>query len=269
MVGGNVQVLFKPADIADLQHFLANRSADIPLNIIGAASNIIIADEGIKGVVIKLGSGFANISHQQNLLTVGSATLCSSVASYCKQYGLAGLEFFSGIPGSVGGAVAMNAGCYGGDVSSSLISATAIDYAGNIHNISKQDFGFVYRGHNLQHQYIFVEAVFATQASTSNAVESTIANMQQQREQAQPIRAKTGGSTFKNPPNNKAWQLIDAVGMRGYTIGDACFSSKHCNFLINNGKSTAQNLLDLGNLAQEKVLAKFNINLQWEIKLIK
>ncbi len=265
-------VLFKPCSVSDLQNFLNKVDSQIPLHIIGAGSNIIITKPCVSGVVIKLGKEFTNISHDQNLLTVGGGNLCTNVSLYCQKYGLGGLEFLNTIPGSVGGGIAMNAGCYGSDISQFLIEATALDYQGNLHKISNQDFGFVYRGNSLTKKYIFVEAVFACQESTQQLIAEKIKTLQQQREESQPIRAKTGGSTFKNPINNqnyKAWQLIDAVGLRGYFIGDACFSSKHCNFLINTKKATAQNLLDLGKLAQEKVLQKFNIPLQWEIKIIK
>lgn len=265
-------VLFKPCSVSDLQNFLNKVDSQIPLHIIGAGSNIIIANHNIFGVVIKLGKEFANISHHQNILTVGGANLCSNVALYCQQHNLGGLEFLSTIPGSIGGSIAMNAGCYGGEVSQFLLEATALDYQGNLHKLTNQDFGFVYRGNSLTKKYIFLEAVFACKPSNQPEISQKISDFLQQREQTQPIRAKTGGSTFKNPVNNqnyKAWQLIDAVGLRGFFIGDACFSAKHCNFLINTKQATAQNLLDLGKLAQEKVLQKFNIPLQWEIRIIK
>jgi len=265
-------ILFKPCNIYDLQNFLNKIDNKIPLHIIGAGSNIIIANPNIYGVVIKLGKEFANISHHHNTLTVGAANLCSNVSLYCQQNNLGGLEFLSTIPGSIGGGIAMNAGCYNGEVSQFLLEATALDYQGNLHKLTNKDFGFVYRGNSLTKKYIFLEAVFACQPSNKLEISQKINGFLQQREQTQPIRAKTGGSTFKNPLNDqnyKAWQLIDAVGLRGYFIGDACFSNKHCNFLINTKQATAQNLLDLGKLAQEKVLQKFNISLQWEIKLIK
>ena len=265
-------VVFRPSCLADLQHFLSKVDCQIPIQIIGAGSNIIITKPCVSGVVIKLGKEFANISHHQNILTVGGANLCANVSLYCQKYGLGGLEFLNTIPGSVGGGIAMNAGCYGSDISQFLIEATALDYQGHLHKISNQDFGFVYRGNSLTKKYIFVEAVFACQESTQQLIAEKIKTLQQQREESQPIRAKTGGSTFKNPINNqnyKAWQLIDAVGLRGFFIGDACFSAKHCNFLINTKQATSQDLLDLGKLAQEKVLQKFNISLQLELKLIK
>jgi len=269
-------VVFRPSCLADLQHFLSKVDYQIPIQIIGAGSNIIITKPCVSGVVIKLGKEFTNISCDQNLLTVGGGNLCSTVSLYCQKYGLGGLEFLNTIPGSVGGGIAMNAGCYGGDISQFLIEATALDYQGNLHKISNQDFGFVYRGNSLTKQYIFVEAVFACQESSPQLVAEKIKTLQQQREESQPIRAKTGGSTFKNPENQhtnlgtnlRTWQLIDAVGLRGHFIGDACFSSKHCNFLINTNQATSENLLDLGKLAQEKVQKQFNISLQWELKLI-
>jgi UDP-N-acetylmuramate dehydrogenase len=262
-------VLFKPSSLADLQYFLSKVDNNISIQIIGAGSNVIMVNAITSGVIIKLGKEFSYINHHQNMLKVGGANLCTNVAIYCQKHSLGGLEFLNTIPGSIGGAIAMNAGCYGGEISQYLLEATALDYQGNLHKLTNQDFGFVYRGNTLGKKYIFIEAVFVCQPSNEQEISQKISIFQQQRQQSQPIRAKTGGSTFKNPPNHKAWQLIDAVGLRGYFVGDACFSDKHCNFLINTKQATAQNLLDLGKLAQEKIQQQFNISLQWELKLIK
>jgi UDP-N-acetylmuramate dehydrogenase len=265
---GRAEILFRPKDAEDLCYFLQNISPQIKVQIIGAGSNVIIADEGVKGVLIKLPASFSAINHDKNTITIGSASLCINVAQYCKNFGLGGLEFLSGIPGSIGGAIAMNAGCYGSDIAQNLISATAIDYEGNICEIKNQDFGFVYRGNNLNKKYIFIAGKFKINNSTIQEIAYKISELQKARENAQPIRTKTGGSTFKNPPNKKAWELIDAVGYRGKSIGDAQISQKHCNFLINNKNASAQDLIKLGEEARKKVLNEFGINLEWEIKIL-
>ncbi|MDX2082794.1 MAG: UDP-N-acetylmuramate dehydrogenase [Rickettsiales bacterium] len=276
-VGGNAEVLFRPADKEDLQNFLKNCPKEIPINIIGAASNVIISDSGIKGVVIKLGGEFAKISHEQELIKIGGACLCINAALYSKNYSLTGLEFFSGIPGSIGGAIAMNAGCYGFDTAQTLVSALAIDFSGNLIELKNSDFGFFYRGNkiaeNFGKKFIFIEAIFKTEKSSKELVAKKIAEFSQQREQSQPIRAKTGGSTFKNPyPQDlsakKAWQLIDEANCRGMVEGDAQISIKHCNFMINRGKASAQNLIDLGNKVKKLVKQSSNIDLEWEIKIL-
>jgi UDP-N-acetylmuramate dehydrogenase len=266
---GKAEILFRPKNIEDLIYFLKNISSEFNIQIIGAGSNVIIADEGIKDILIKLPASFSLIKHEEDFIDIGAASLCVNVAQYCKNFGLGGLEFLSGIPGSIGGAIAMNAGCYGADVSQNLISATAVDYKGNIHEIKNQDFGFFYRGNKLATKYIFTAGRFKINNSTTQEVANKIFELQKSREISQPIRAKTGGSTFKNPPNNKAWELIDAIGFRGKSIGDAQISQKHCNFLINNGNASAQDLVTLGEQARKEVLEKFNINLEWEVKVLK
>ena len=266
---GRAEILFRPKNAEDLCYFLQNISPQFNVQIIGAGSNVIVADEGVKGVLIKLPATFAEIYNDENTITIGSASLCINVAQYCKNFGLGGLEFLSGIPGSIGGAIAMNAGCYGSDIAQNLISASAIDYEGNICEIKNSDFGFVYRGNNLSKKYIFIAGKFKINNSTTQEIAHKIAELQKARENAQPIRAKTGGSTFKNPPNKKAWELIDAIGYRGKSIGDAQISQKHCNFLINNNLASAQDLIKLGEEAREKVLEQFKINLEWEIKILK
>ncbi len=268
-VGGKAEIMFRPADIADLQDFLKNCPKEIPVQILGAGSNVIIADEGVKGVVIRLPGEFAKISNDGEIVKAGAAALCGNVALHCKNSALSGLEFFSGVPGSIGGAIAMNAGCYGSDVSQNLISTTALDFNGNLHEIKNSDFDFFYRGSKISQKFIFVEGLFKTIKSTSDQVAKKIIELSQQRETAQPIRAKTGGSTFKNPEGKKAWQLIDEAGYRGKIIGDAQISEKHCNFMINRGKARARDLIDLGNEAKKAVKEKFGIDLEWEIKILK
>ena len=266
---GTAEVLYKPLDLEDLQNFLQKIDKKIAVQIIGAGSNVIISDNGVSGVLIKLPAKFAEISHNHETIKIGAGALCQTVASYCKIHGIAGLEFLSGIPGSIGGAIAMNAGCYGSDIANTLISSQALDFAGNIHNLSNQDFGFYYRGSQIAKKYLFIEGTFKYQPSTPQIVADKIAELMSLREQSQPIRAKTGGSTFKNPANHKAWQLIDAVGFRGKRVGDCEFSNKHCNFLINVGSATSHDLLTLGNQAKQAVKEKFQIDLEWEIKELK
>ena len=272
-VGGEAEILYRPSSVEDLAFFLKNISKEIPLTIIGAASNVIIRDEGIKGVVIKMPGEFAKISHQENIIKAGAATLCGNVALYSKNAGLANLEFLTGIPGSIGGAIAMNAGCYGSDISQVLISAKALDFSGNIIELQNTDFNFYYRGNKIAGDFIFVEAAFKASKSSIEEVSKKIAEFNANRENAQPIRAKTGGSTFKNPnpldPKlKKAWQLIDEANCRGLVIGDAQISEKHCNFMINRGNATAKDLIDLGNKVKQEVLKKTGVNLEWEIKIL-
>ena len=267
-VGGKAEILFRPADIADLQDFLKNCPKEIPINILGAASNVIVRDEGVKGVVIRLSGEFAKIAQEEENIRAGAAALCGNVALFSRNAALDKLAFLTGIPGSIGGAIAMNGGCYGSDVSQILISATVIDFDGNLIELKNSDFGFFYRGNKISKNFIFVEAVLKGEKSTAEIVSQKISELNKQREQAQPIRAKTGGSTFKNPQNNSAWKLIDKAGCRGMIEGDAQISEKHCNFMINLGKASANNLIDLGNKVKKIVKEKSGIDLEWEIKIL-
>jgi UDP-N-acetylmuramate dehydrogenase len=268
-VGGKAQVLFLPKRPGDLGHFLLNKPKDLPINILGVGSNVIVRDGGVEGVVIKLGGGFTNISNKGNLVTIGASCLCYNVALYSKVNGIAGLEFLAGVPGSIGGAIRMNAGCYNADIGSVLVSATAIDFDGKVHYFQNEDFGFKYRGNSLPKNLIFVEGVFKVVQSTPELVGKKIAEFNRKRESTQPIRSKTGGSTFKNPPCDKrAWQLIDEAGCRGMIVGGAMISKQHCNFMINTGSATAKDLIDLGNKVIDKVKEKTGITLEWEIKII-
>ncbi len=269
-VGGPAEILFRPKDSEDLRWFLKNISKDIPITILGVGSNIIIKDSGIAGVVIKLSGEFAKINHQDDIVTVGATALCSNVANYTKNASLANLEFLTGIPGSIGGAIAMNAGCYGSDISQNLISATAIDYDGNLIELKNSDFGFFYRGSKIAKKYIFISGNFQTKKSNQAVIAAKIANYNQTRQDTQPIKSKTGGSTFKNPLNcdKRAWQLIDEAGCRALRIGDAEMSNKHCNFMINDGNATASQLIELGLKVQKMVKEKTGIELEWEIKIL-
>lgn len=270
-VGGLADILFRPQDVADLAFFLKEKQADLPVNIIGVGSNIIVSDSGVEGVVVKLGREFANIRHENDILIVGAGALCSNVALYCKINGLSNLEFLTGIPGSIGGAIAMNAGCYDGDVAQFLLNVVALDWSGNLVELQNEDFNFSYRTNKIAQDFIFVEARFAVVKSNSHDVGLKISQFNKKREESQPIRSKTGGSTFKNPKEicgRKAWELIDEAGCRGMQVGDAQMSQKHCNFMINNGNAKAKDLIDLGNKVIDLVLQKTGVNLEWEIKII-
>ena len=267
-VGGKAEILFRPADINDLQDFLKKCSKEIPINILGAASNVIVRDEGVKGVVIRLSGEFAKIAQEEENIRVGAAALCGNVALFSRNAALDKIEFLTGIPGSIGGAIAMNGGCYGSDMSQILISVKALDFDGNLIELKNSDFGFYYRGNKISKNFIFVEALLKGEKSTAEIVSKKITELNQQREKAQPIRAKTGGSTFKNPQNNSAWKLIDEAGCRGMIEGDAQISEKHCNFMINRGNASANNLIDLGNKVKKLVKEKSGIDLEWEIKIL-
>lgn len=268
-VGGAAEILFKPADEKDLIDFLKNCPADIPIMILGVASNIIIRDGGIKGVVIKLGKGFTDITTHKDTITAGVAALDLNIALTAARAGLAGLEFFSGIPGSIGGALRMNAGAYGTETKDVLISATAIDRQGEVHHLTPEQMGMSYRHNDTPEDYIFTSASFkATGSETTEVLEQRIADIKQKREDSQPIREKTSGSTFANPEGHKAWQLIDQAGCRGLMVGGAQISEKHCNFMINTGDATAADLENLGEEVRRRVKENSGVELRWEIKRI-
>lgn len=272
-VGGNAEILFKPSDCEDLQFFLNEIDKKIPVQILGVASNVIISDDGVKGILIKLGQEFSKINHQEInnkiIINCGASALCMNVANYARNFGFSGLEFLSGIPGTIGGAIAMNAGCYGFEIADVLQNAKCVDQSGQIEIINNQNFNFSYRYNSLSKKYFFVEGNFTVNKSSCEEVLTKMKDLQKKREETQPIRAKTGGSTFKNPQNHKAWQLIDGIGFRGKKIGDAQFSEKHCNFLINTGSAKSQDLVDLANQAISEVKKKYGIILELEIKYIK
>jgi UDP-N-acetylmuramate dehydrogenase len=272
-VGGNAELLFRPKDIDDLQYFLQNIDRKIKISILGAGSNVIISDDGVKGVVIRMGREFAKIAIVEKdnkfFISAGSSASCLNVANFAKNNAFKGVEFLSGIPGSIGGAIAMNAGCYDGEISKILCSAIALNYQGQKYIFENSQFNFSYRNNELAKNYIFVEGLFAIEKSSFEEVEKKMQELQIKRENSQPIRAKTSGSTFKNPQGKKAWELIDAIGFRGKKKGQAQFSQKHCNFLINVDNASAQDLIDLANEAKSEVLKKFSINLEWEIKILK
>lgn len=267
-VGGPAEVLFKPADLEDLRQFIAGKPADVPVTLLGVGSNLLVRDGGIPGVVIRLGRAFAEIRIEGNRVIAGAAALDLNVALAARDAALGGLEFLSGIPGTIGGALRMNAGAYGSDVAAVLQRATAIDETGHIRQLDHTDMGFTYRHSTVPEDWIFVGAEFTGSPDTVAAIQERIQSIQQSRAESQPIRARTGGSTFVNPTPHRAWELIDAAGCRGLKLGGAMVSEKHCNFLINAGAATAAEIEALGEEVRRRVREQSGINLQWEIKRI-
>lgn len=263
-VGGNADVLFKPADAQDLADFL--KANTLPVTVLGVGSNLIIRDGGIEGVVIKLGRGFTQAEINGNEIEAGAALLDVHLARYAADHGKAGLEFFSGIPGTIGGALAMNAGAYGRETKDCLIRAEAVTRSGEIVMLSLADMKYTYRHYGGPDGLIFTRAWFATSDDAADAIHARIADIQRSRESTQPIREKTGGSTFKNPEGHKAWQLVDGAGCRGFMVGDAQMSELHANFMINTGAATAADLEALGEEVRRRVKASSGVQLDWEIK---
>ena len=267
-VGGAASVLFKPADVADLSHFIAHKPAKLPLMVIGVGSNMIVRDGGLEAIVIRLGRGFTDVGVEGDLVSAGAALLDVHLAQWSATQGRAGLEFFSGIPGTVGGALAMNAGAYGRETKDVLLRAEAVTPEGEIVMLSLEDMRYSYRHYGGQAGLIFTRGWFRTTPDGVAAIEARIAEIQEKRASTQPIRERTGGSTFKNPEGHKAWQLIDQAGCRGLTIGGAQMSEQHCNFMINTGNATAADLEALGEEVRARVFAHCGIMLEWEIKRV-
>lgn len=265
-VGGPAEVVFRPADRDDLLAFLKAKPADVPVTVLGVASNVLIRDGGLPGVVLRLGRGFADIAAEGSDIRCGAAALDLNVATAAKLAGIAGLEFLSGVPGTIGGAVRMNAGAYGKEIKDVLVWAEAADPAGRVHRLSNAELGFAYRRSALPEDWICLGARLAGMPGDRAEIAARMKEIQGQRADSQPIRSRTGGSTFKNPPGHKAWQLIDAAGCRGLRIGGAMVSEKHCNFLINTGEATAADLENLGEEVRRRVKAQSGVELEWEIK---
>jgi len=265
-VGGPAEVLFEPADFKDLEAFLTQKPADCPLTVIGGTSNILIRDGGIPGVVIRLGKAFAAIEIDGNRITAGAAAADINVARRAGEAGLAGLEFLVGIPGTVGGALRMNAGAYGVEISDVFESATALDADGTLRTLDAATMGFTYRHAEVPEDFIFTGAVFTGTPGDAEAIQARMKEIQDAREVSQPVREKTGGSTFANPWGSKAWQLVDAAGCRGLRIGGAQVSEAHTNFLINTGDATAADLERLGEEVRRRVMENSGVDLRWEIR---
>jgi UDP-N-acetylmuramate dehydrogenase len=266
--GGAAEVMFRPADIDDLAAFLAGKPADVPVTVIGVASNLLVRDGGVAGVVIRLGRGFVEIAATGAEVEAGAGALDLNVALTSQQAGIAGLEFMSGIPGTVGGGLRMNAGAYGTEFKDVLREAVALDPHGQRHTLPVAALDLSYRHCGLPEDWIFVAARFAGALGESSAIGRRMTEIQAAREASQPIRARTGGSTFANPPGHKAWELIDAAGCRGLTRGGAMVSQMHANFLINTGDATAADLEALGEEVHRRVFAASGILLDWEIRRI-
>lgn len=266
--GGNAEILFRPADADDLATFLAAKSLDTRVSVIGVGSNLLVRDGGIPGVVIRLPGAFGKIAINGDRIRAGAAALDAAVARAAADAGIGGLEFLRGVPGTIGGALRMNAGCYGREIKDIFVEATAITGKGEKITLKATDMGFVYRKSTIPDDFIFVEAVFEGEAGDPAQVKARMDALVEQRESTQPVKSKTGGSTFKNPPGRKAWELIDQSGCRGLMRGAAQVSEKHCNFLINTGDATAADIEGLGEEVRARVKAKFSVELEWEIKRV-
>ncbi len=267
-VGGPAQALFMPEDESDLAYFLGALSAEIPVIVVGLGSNLIVRDGGIPGVVVRLGRGFNEVAVEGTRIKAGTAVPDVKVARAAQEAGLAGLAFLRGIPGAIGGALRMNGGAYGRETKDALVAARAVDRAGRIHELSNADMHYTYRHCGAPEDFIFTEATFEGTPGDRAAIAAEMDKITESREATQPIKSRTGGSTFKNPPGAKAWQLIDAAGCRGLTVGGAQVSELHCNFLINLGTATAADIETLGETVRRRVRASSGVELEWEIKRI-
>ena len=267
--GGPAEVLFTPADEADLAAFLRETPWEVPVCVIGVGSNLLVRDGGVPGVVIRLGKGFADVSEDPgHRVRAGTAALDVRVARFALEKSIDSLTFLRGIPGTIGGALRMNAGAYGGETKDILIEARAVDRSGNIHVLTNADMKYTYRHCGAPEDLVFTQALFQGRAGDPVEISAAMDKITESREATQPIKSRTGGSTFKNPPGNKSWQLIDRAGMRGFAVGPAKVSDLHCNFLINEGGATAAQIEGLGETVRAKVKATSGIELDWEIKRI-
>lgn len=268
-VGGPAEVLFSPADEADLAAFLKGVPREVPVTVIGLGSNLLVRDGGVRGVVIRLGRGFAHVAVEDgNRLRVGTGLPDVKVARAAADAGISGLAFYRGIPGGIGGALRMNAGAHGRETRDALLSARAVDRNGSVHELTNADMGFRYRHCSVPDDWIFSEALYVGEPGEPAAIFNEMDEVAAYREQHQPIRERTGGSTFKNPEGNSAWKLVDAAGCRGLRVGGAHVSEKHCNFLINDQGATGQDLERLGETVRKRVRETSGVALQWEIKRI-
>ena len=268
-VGGPAQVLFTPADENDLAYFLQHLRVDIPVYCIGVGSNLIVRDGGMEGVVIRLSPrAFGATRIDGDIVHAGTAALDKRVAEAAAAANLSGLEFLFGIPGSIGGALRMNAGANGGETKDILVEATAVSRDGALHRFDNAAMGFTYRNSSIDPSFVFTAARFRGVPADPEIIRTRMQAVQEHRETAQPIREKTGGSTFKNPPGHSAWKLVDAAGCRGLRVGGAQVSEMHCNFLINTGDATAHDIETLGETVRARVKAQSGIDLHWEIKRI-
>ena len=266
--GGAAEVLLRPADAGDLAAFLGGLPHEVPVHVIGACSNLIIRDGGLPGVTIRLARGFSAIVPEPDGIVAGAAALDVTVAEHAAAAGLTGLEFLSGIPGSIGGAVAMNAGAYGGEMSHVLDWAEVVTRSGEQRRLLGPQLAFAYRHAALPAGAVVVRIRLRGTPGSPELIAARMAEIKASREASQPVRARTGGSTFRNPDGMKAWELIDAAGCRGLVRGGAMVSEKHCNFLINTGGATAADIEGLGEEVRRRVLATTGVTLHWEIRRI-
>jgi len=264
-VGGPAQVLFSPADEEDLAYFLSKLSPEIPVTVIGLGSNLLVRDGGVEGVVIRLARGFNEVTVEGNLVKTGTAVPDVKVSRAAADAGLAGLAFYRGVPGAIGGALRMNAGAYGRETKDALLEARAVDRKGNLHVLKNGDFGYSYRHSDAPKDFIFTQAIYQGEPGDPAKISAEMEEITERRESTQPIKSRTGGSTFKNPPGHKSWQLIDAAGCRGLVVGDAQVSELHCNFLINRGNASGADIENLGEEVRRRVKENSGVQLEWEI----
>jgi UDP-N-acetylmuramate dehydrogenase len=268
-VGGPADVLFQPADLDDLMGFLAAKPADVPVTVIGVGSNLLVRDGGVRGVVVRFGRALSKIERAgEDMIRAGAGAIDPTVAAFARDAGLAGLEFLTGVPGTIGGALRMNAGAYGGDMSQIVVSATLIDAQGSPKHLTAEEIAFSYRHCGVPENWTFVDCLLRGHAGDSAEIAAKMAAIRAAREDSQPLRTRTGGSTFANPPDNHAWKLVDEAGCRGLKVGGAQVSEKHCNFLLNLGGATAADIETLGEEVRARVKAKSGIELRWEIRRI-
>ena len=271
-VGGSAEILFKPQDTDDLADFLKRCPPHVPLTVIGVASNLLIRDGGVPGVVIRLGPAFSAVTTAGPFVTTGAGAIDLNVSRAAQIAGLGGMEFLSGIPGTIGGGLRMNAGAYGAEFKDIVVNVDAVDRSGHRLSLTRADFGFSYRHSNVPESYIFLKATLEGTPEAPDIIADRMKRIQKSRLSSQPIREKSGGSTFANPVDDpeqrKSWQLIDAAGCRGLRMGQAMVSEQHCNFLINTGNATAKDIEMLGEEVRKRVYDRFGIALRWEIKRI-
>jgi UDP-N-acetylmuramate dehydrogenase len=268
-VGGPAQVLFMPESEEDLAYFLGQLPAEIPVTVVGLGSNLIVREGGVPGVVIRLGRGFNDVSVEAgHRVRAGAAVPDVRVAKAAQEAGVAGLSFLRGIPGAIGGALRMNGGAYGSETKDVLIEARGVDRAGRVQAFANADMHYTYRHCGVADDVIFTQALFQGAPGDPVTIGAEMDKITEARESTQPVKSRTGGSTFKNPPGHKAWQLIDAAGCRGLQIGGAQVSELHCNFLINLGDATAADVETLGETVRKRVKENSGVELDWEIKRI-
>jgi UDP-N-acetylmuramate dehydrogenase len=266
--GGPADVLFRPADRDDLIDFIRKKPKDVPVTVIGYGSNLLVRDGGVAGVVVRMGKRMAEIAIEGDEVSAGAGAGDVAVSAAARDAGLAGLEFLSGIPGTIGGALRMNAGAYGREMKDVVIECKALDPEGGLHKLKLDRLEFSYRHCGVPEDWIFTGAVMRGTRDDKSKIAERMAEIRRAREESQPLRTRTGGSTFANPPGHKAWQLIDEAGLRGFKVGGAMVSEKHTNFLINTGSATGADIENLGEEIRRRVKAKSGVTLEWEIRRI-